>query len=228
MKRRRTRAGSRTRQRPIWVDEPKIRGSKDERWSTDLTTGKRRRIRATTHTGTVVNEELQITCPRWLDDACDHCEVCGERSNQISLGVTWTDGEQRIRELNLTKGGGYRSRGPVLYAMHVIKLERFADRHFECGQWAAREWGGPIENGDTLPQYLIWALRFGTHEDELVAIARAKRADVPQRRLDEQIGSWADVDLGLEFDPYSGEAWPAPPPLPAVPKNLPGDQDIPF
>ena len=112
-----------------------------------------------------------------------------------------------MREVN--PDGGFRSRGPVLYALHVIKLERFAERHFDCGYWASRRQGGDIPKGQTLPQYLIWAYRFGTELELATAIERAQRANVPQSRIDEQIG-------------------PDPVDLSSYPDNLPGDEDIPF
>ena len=196
------------------MNEPKIKGSKDERWAIDLKTGRRRRIRPTRHTGSVVNEELTIRCPRWIDDACEHCDVCGEKADQISLGVTWADGERKMREVN--PDGGFRSRGPVLFAMHVVKLDRFAERHFECGYWAPKRQGGDVPTGQTLPQYLIWAYRFGTEDELLSARARADRAGVSKTRIAEQIG------------PAPGEEDPAPLEVPAYPANLPGDEDIPF
>ena len=59
------------------------------------------------------------------------CRICGTTLREERFGVSWKDGEERIRALN-RQGGGYRSRGPVLWAMHVIKFERFADQHMVC------------------------------------------------------------------------------------------------
>ena len=61
------------------------------------------------------------------------CTICGSTLKEERLGVTWRDGEDRVRGIN-PKGGGYRSRGPVLWAMRVIKFERFGEEHMLCEQ----------------------------------------------------------------------------------------------
>jgi len=155
--------------------------------------------------------------------------VCGERSNQVALGVSWFDGEQRVRAMN--PDGGYRSRGPVLYAMHIIKLERFVERHFECGVWALKKQGGQLNRNETLPQYLIWAYRFGTPDDLLTAVDRALSAGVPKARIAKELGPgnvYEEEEYRVQEQAWEAESKPAPLEVPAYPANLPGDEDIPF
>ena len=60
------------------------------------------------------------------------CHVCGQHYQDWSGGVTWADGLSLVRAAN-QPDGGWRSRGPVLWAMHCIKLDRWALRHLSCG-----------------------------------------------------------------------------------------------
>lgn len=187
MKRARRRAGARARrarpagaQADLWATEPKIPGSKDERWRVNLKTGKRQRVRARRAKGSVVNVAQDVKCPPWMTGDCERCEVCGEAADQVSFGITWSDGEEAIRQAS-TAGGGYRSRGPVLWAMHKLKMDAFELRHLECVHYAPTRLGGPFPT--KLPEYLVWAVRFGSDADQLVAIERARRADVPDETM---------------------------------------------
>tara|TARA_Y100000310_G_C20462492_1_gene706034 strand:- start:560 stop:856 length:297 start_codon:yes stop_codon:yes gene_type:complete len=71
----------------------------------------------------------------WVDE--QRCEACGEEYSSFRCGVSWDDGVDAVRQANIRNGGGYRSRGPVLWAMRVIKLDAWYLRHFPCGE----EWG---------------------------------------------------------------------------------------
>jgi hypothetical protein len=132
----------------------------------------------------VVNPRLAVSCPKYITENCERCDICGERSDQVSLGVTWADGEERIRAVSDARGG-FRSRGPVLWAMHVIKLERFTERHFGCREYGTRKQGGPLLR--PLPDYLVWALRFGDSDYIQTQIERARRAGISDVRLYEVV-----------------------------------------
>ena len=89
--------------------------------------------------GRVVNAKIPLPdFGGWLDDWEDEgirCHVCGEWMDDVSMGVGYGDGLELFRELNpWAEGGGYRSRGPILWAMHVLKARRWMERHEDCGQ----------------------------------------------------------------------------------------------
>jgi hypothetical protein len=72
----------------------------------------------------------------WVDEY--RC-TCGDHLADYSrshYGVSWDDGVELLRDTNRgagIEGQGYRSRGPVLHAMRVLKLERWYDDHRNCG-----------------------------------------------------------------------------------------------
>lgn len=70
-------------------------------------------------------------------DAVDYerCETCGERYEDFNAGVTWDDGVELLRRAAQAQGddgGGFRSRGPVLWAMRAVKMSRWLWRHRLC------------------------------------------------------------------------------------------------
>ena len=65
----------------------------------------------------------------WEDDACG---VCGQKYENFKAGVVWEDGVELMKEYarrENVQGGGYRSRGAVLYAMAVLKRQAWYMRH---------------------------------------------------------------------------------------------------
>lgn len=81
--------------------------------------------------GVRVNEN--IPAPRapgpWVDE--ERCFGCREESKRFRPGVAFADGVELVRSRN-GETGGFRSRGPVLYAMRVLKLSLWYERHSEC------------------------------------------------------------------------------------------------
>ena len=65
----------------------------------------------------------------WVD--AEKCHTCGETISEFKPGVKWEDGVQIVRQQN-GEGGGFRSRGPVLWAMHVQRLQLWFERHAYC------------------------------------------------------------------------------------------------
>ncbi len=62
----------------------------------------------------------------------DTCGVCGQRYDQFKAGINYDDGIQLMLQAARregVEGGGYRSRGSVLYAMAVLKRSQFYQRH---------------------------------------------------------------------------------------------------
>ena len=172
------------------------------------------RARPTQWPGSQVNTELRPRFPGpWVDE--HGCKVCGETPDERSFGVTWADGEALVREVNGTRGG-YRPRGPVLWAMKVVKLNRFGEAHMTCGSYAIRSLKGPLR--DPLPPDMVWLCLHGpgdcTHLDRLL--------DYPTL-TDEAWTAWtrrrrrwsAAMRATLRRDPAKrASAWPLPDHLP--------------
>ena len=89
----------------------------------------RRRV----HTGATVNPEIRAPKPPggWVDETRNY--VTGERFEDFKPGITPEDAARRLRQAARQQGTGdpYISRGPVLWTMHVLKLEA----------WYERAWG---------------------------------------------------------------------------------------
>jgi hypothetical protein len=76
----------------------------------------------------------------WCDD--ETCQVCGEKYTAWTAGISFDAGVALVRQSN-GAAGGYRSRGPVLWAMRCLKLDAWAMRHLTCGAcWEADHAGG--------------------------------------------------------------------------------------
>ena len=65
----------------------------------------------------------------WVDN--EQCHACGAQYRNFNSGVTWSDGLDDFKSLNTD---GFKSRGPVLWAMHCRKLTLWYARHAYCGQ----------------------------------------------------------------------------------------------
>lgn len=79
-----------------------------------------------------VNALLKAPDPpgSWVNESS--CLICGETYEEFEAGISWNDGVVLVRSVN-EEGGGYRSRGPVLWAMRVQKLQAWYERHTCCG-----------------------------------------------------------------------------------------------
>lgn len=157
----------------------RVTSSRTERYETDPQTGRRTRLRPRRWEGAQVNEDLvptPIFPPRdtpWVDE--DECSVCGEQYRTTDLDVSWGEGEALIRQTNrrgLVAGssGGFRSRGPVLWAMRVLKLTRWYDRHLGCGDY----------QGLGYPRAVVWACRFGDDCSAVEALEACENAGLPE------------------------------------------------
>jgi hypothetical protein len=72
--------------------------------------------------------------PPWPCDADDdECPACGEtyRDFRTPGGLSWQDGVDLVRVVN-GDGGGYRSAGPVRWALRTLKLTAWRERHGGC------------------------------------------------------------------------------------------------
>lgn len=85
----------------------------------------------------------------WVDEHSCECGAHLADYKKSHYGVTWGEAMDRLREANQAaelRGelgsqttfdldnppGGFRSRGPVLWTMRVIKLERWYEDHADC------------------------------------------------------------------------------------------------
>ena len=163
----------------------------------DPKTGELRRTRPRTWKGSTVNATIQpvfLAAPGrdlpYLTE--EECEVCGEQYKRTALGVTWADGEELVRQANprgqvAGSSGGFRTRGPVLWAMRVLKLERWAERHMPCRHY----------DGAGLPPDVVWACVHGDDCTRLEAI-EAAGLDVDQvAELEEMEGYEPDPEFGF-------------------------------
>ena len=104
----------------------------------------------------------------WEDDRCG---VCGQSYEQFVSGVTLFDGQDLIREYARREnivGGGYKSRGAVLYAMAVIKRNAFYQTHSLrcCFVVAVEEGAVGEENFNFFPfPKIVWYLSTYGEED---------------------------------------------------------------
>ena len=112
--------------------------------------------------GVVVNERMSEPTPYCPPVDSEMCAICGEYYAAVVLNAGgMQEASDRIRSLagGYKKGGGYRSRGPLLWAMHVMKMESWYERHFPHCEL------GMIYESDNLPvpfpPSVIWAESFG-------------------------------------------------------------------
>lgn len=90
----------------------------------------------------------------WVDPR--RCHVCGDRYGDFRAGSDcgFDQGVAAVRSANggFEEGGGWRSRGPVLWAMHTCKLNAWYLEHLPCGEW----WDGEFLEEDEEAGELPW------------------------------------------------------------------------
>jgi hypothetical protein len=153
--------------------------------------------------GAVVNETIPRPKPpcKGLDE--EKCEVCGEFVKEVKLGANDVQAASQLIRRSAggwAAGGGYRSRGPLLWAMHVNKLERFYLRHLEhCElQFMYQEETGSIFV--PLPPSIVWAESFG---DELESqLAQLFQQQLAAEEEDEPFRDWRSQPMApAEYSP---------------------------
>ena len=93
--------------------------------------------------------------------------------DRYNSGVTFAEAEEELRQRNESAGleyGGYRSRGPILYMMRVLKLERFYEDHQNCdADNTPEEWAAYYETYDAPggQEYLAWYSDWQAGETDL-------------------------------------------------------------
>lgn len=93
---------------------------------------------------TPVNARMEAPAPPawawWILEVSDDsscawfCQGCGSSYAEFRSGLAWADGVACVRRNNggWENGGGFRSRGPVLWALRVLKLGLFFAHHSGC------------------------------------------------------------------------------------------------
>jgi hypothetical protein len=71
-----------------------------------------------------------VSVGNWVDEI--ECQGCKEKYEQFKPGITFAEAAQLVRNHNQETNGGFRSRGPVLWAMRILKLELWYQRHAYC------------------------------------------------------------------------------------------------
>ncbi len=86
----------------------------------------------------------------WVD--LEDCAVCGELYKRWhGSGASWDAAVDSMED------GAFKSRGPVLWRMRVLKVQEWYMRHSICGEWAR----DLKEDGVKLPQSASWAILHG-------------------------------------------------------------------
>ena len=80
----------------------------------------------------------KIKAPAPPGEHCDqeYCYGCGADYESFRCYVSFAEAADLIRHKAKSEGdegGGWRSRGPVLWVMRVIKLSAWYDQHSGCG-----------------------------------------------------------------------------------------------
>lgn len=114
-----------------------VKSRKDTRGHTPINA----KIPAPRPPGPWVNEEVNL--------------VTGERFEDFHPNIRFADARARVAAANgerfdasrgLTGGKGYLSRGPVLWMMHVMKLERWYEKAATDGYAWDKKCGRPVES----------------------------------------------------------------------------------
>lgn len=121
--------------------------------------------------GVQVNPEVSYP-PQFCEAVNPYkCEICGEYASWISFGITAEDGAIKLRQGFPTgwapEGQLYITRGPILWAMHVLKTEEFFMRHLshcELQMEFASEIAMP-----PFPPPVVWAESFGSSKEKRLA-----------------------------------------------------------
>jgi hypothetical protein len=129
---------------------------------------------------------LKPTSPGWWVTETK-CSACGRTYENHRAGVGNDDALNLVRsaaKADGDEGGGFRSRGPMLWAKRVLKLSHWYETHYQCGQ------GLPENRRDGLLY-----LRHSMNEARRERLAEA--ADRRSRALDEVVVYTEDPTLGF-------------------------------
>lgn len=141
--------------------------------------------------GATVNERMDPPKSPCEEVDGEICTVCGEYYKMVKLGANDIGAASRMVRRSAggwEAGGGYRSRGPLLWAMHLIKLERWYERHLDhCVMVQIAEEDSAI-GFVPIPPAVVWAESFGSSRLQKLAADWYEARDLEQR--DEPFRDW--------------------------------------
>jgi len=133
--------------------------------------------------GAIVNPEIPLPKPFCKEVGRSYCEVCGEYAAWVNFGIDKEEAalfiRQRFPNFIAPEGKLYISRGPLLWAMHVMKTEKFFERHAEHCELALEYKRFEDMDMVPIPPVVIWAQSFGSPKEQRVAQAFMEGYDDP-------------------------------------------------
>jgi hypothetical protein len=101
----------------------------------------------------------------------EKCVICGEYASWVNFGIDSQDAVIKIRQQFpggwAPEGQLYITRGPILWAMHVLKTEQFFMRHM--GHCELQMEYAPQIALPPFPPPVVWAESFGTSKEKRIA-----------------------------------------------------------
>ena len=121
--------------------------------------------------GAQVNPNINLPSSFCAAVTPNQCMICGEYASWITFGITKDDAVLKIRQSFpqgwAPEGELYITRGPILWAMHVLKTEDFFNRHL--GHCELQMEYAPQIAMPPFPPPVIWAESFGDSKQKRIA-----------------------------------------------------------
>lgn len=121
--------------------------------------------------GSTVNPEIPYPSSFCEAVTPEKCVICGEYASWVNFGIDSQDAVIKIRQQFprgwAPEGQLYITRGPILWAMHVLKTEEFFMRHM--GHCELQMEYAPQIALPPFPPPVVWAESFGTSKEKRIA-----------------------------------------------------------
>ena len=152
-----SRQGSRRKREPRGSSYRRIAGAEEAQ-------DRRRR-------GVTVNPEIPYPSSFCQAVTPVKCAICGEYASWVNFGIDSQDAVIKIRQQFprgwAPEGQLYITRGPILWAMHVLKTEEFFMRHM--GHCELQMEYAPEIALPPFPPPVVWAESFGSSKEKRIA-----------------------------------------------------------
>ena len=152
-----SRQGSRRKREPRGSSYRRIAGAEEAQ-------DRRRR-------GVTVNPEIPYPSSFCQAVTPVKCAICGEYAAWVNFGIDSQDAVIKIRQQFprgwAPEGKLYITRGPILWAMHVLKTEEFFMRHM--GHCELQMEYAPEIALPPFPPPVVWAESFGSSKEKRIA-----------------------------------------------------------
>ena len=140
------------------------------------------------HAGAVVNPLLEKPSPPgpWVDE--HYCYACGDSYSRFRSSADFVAASNDLRNEAKDagdRGGGYHSRGPILWRMRVIKLFDWYTTHLYCEQIPRNQWvidDGEIELEDELSDAYKELRYYGLKEHALTLFRHLRKLREQRKR----------------------------------------------